>query len=117
MRKSGPALFMLAASLALAGPAVADSMRCGSKLMTDGDPSSKVLAYCGEPEAIERREILRPWGYYRGVTVHSSYEVSVELWTYNFGPHRLMYRLRFEDGLLVDVDTLGHGFFDPNAAY
>ena len=110
MNKTIPGICLLAAALAVAGPAVADSMRCGTKLMTDGDPADKVEAYCGPPVSIERREILRPWGYQRGVTVHSTYEVSVELWTYNFGPNKLMYRLRFEDGLLVDVDTLSHGY-------
>jgi hypothetical protein len=49
--------------------------------------------------------------------VRGSFEVSVEFWTYNFGPHKLMYRLRFEDGLLVDVETLGHGFHASNAGY
>jgi len=117
MRKTIAGMFLLAAALTQARPALADSMRCGSKLMTDGDPASKVLAYCGEPAGIERREILRPWGYHRGMTVHSSYEVSVEFWTYNFGPHKLMYRVRFEDGLLVDVETLGHGFHASNAGY
>ncbi len=48
------------------------------------------------------------------MTVHSAYEVSVEIWTYNFGPHKLMYRLRFEDGLLIDVDTLSHGYNPPS---
>jgi len=115
MNKIIPGTCLIAAALAVAGPAAADSIRCGSKLMTDGDPSNKVLAYCGEPAAIERREILRPWGYQRGVTVHSTYEVSVELWTYNFGPSKLMYRLRFEDGLLVDVETLTHGYHDALA--
>ena len=115
MNKIIPGTCLIAAALAAAGPAAADSMRCGSKLMTDGDPSNKVLAYCGEPAAIERRDILRPWGYHRGVTVHSTYEVSVELWTYNFGPSKLMYRLRFEDGLLVDVETLTHGYHDALA--
>jgi hypothetical protein len=113
MTKKVPGMLVLVAALAAAGPAAADSMRCGSKLMTDGDPSDKVLAYCGEPASIERREILRGYGYHRGVTVHSAYEVSVEMWTYNFGPHKLMYRLRFEDGLLVDVDTLSHGYNPP----
>lgn len=110
MKKSIPGTLLFAAALAFAGPAAADSMRCGTKLMTDGDPVDKVQSYCGPPASIERREILRPWGYQRGVTVHSTYEVSVEIWTYNFGPNKLMYRLRFEDGLLVDVDTLSHGY-------
>jgi hypothetical protein len=110
MKKTISGTCLIAAALAAAGPAAADSMRCGTRLMTDGDPVDKVEAYCGPPASIERREILRPWGYQRGVTVHSTYEVSVELWTYNFGPNKLMYRLRFEDGLLVDVDTLTHGY-------
>jgi hypothetical protein len=115
MKKTTPGMLLLAAAFAVAGPAAADSMRCGSKLMTDGDPSDKVLAFCGEPVSIERREILRPYYSYRGgLPINASYEVSVELWTYNFGSHRLMYRLRFEDGLLVDVDTLTHGY---NAGY
>jgi hypothetical protein len=113
MKKMTSGMLTLAAVLALSGPAAADSMRCGSKLLTDGDPLDKVEALCGPPASIERREILRPYGYHRGVTVHSSYEVSVEIWTYNFGPHKLMYRLRFEDGLLVDVDTLSHGYHPP----
>jgi hypothetical protein len=112
-------LGMLIAACALAVPAAAtaDSMRCGSKLMTDGDPVDKVEALCGPPAAIERHEIIRPYVYNRGIPIHSSYEVSVEYWTYNFGPNKLMYRLRFEDGLLVDVDTLSHGYHSANESY
>jgi hypothetical protein len=95
MKKTKTGMIALAAGIALSGPAAADSMRCG------------------EPASIERREILRGYGYYHGTTVNTAYEVSVELWTYNFGPHKLMYRLRFEDGLLVDVDTLSHGYNPP----
>jgi hypothetical protein len=114
MKNAISGMIVLSAALAVSGPAAADSMRCGTKLMTDGDPLDKVQAYCGPPASIERREILRPYGYHGGLTVHSTYEVSVELWTYNFGPHKLMYRLRFEDGLLVDVDTLSHGYNAPS---
>ena len=117
MKTTISGMFLLAATLALALPARADSMRCGSKLMTDGDPAAKVEAYCGPPVSIERREIVRSYSYHRGIPVRGAFEVAVEFWTYNFGPHKLMYRLRFEDGLLVEVETLGHGFFDPNAAY
>jgi hypothetical protein len=117
MRKSSlPASFALAFALA-AGPAAADSFRCGSKLLTDGDPLDKVAALCGEPTSVERREILRPYYFRRGHPFHSTYEVTVEYWTYNFGPNKLMRRLRFEDGLLVDVETLGHGYHSDSNAY
>ena len=117
MKVTAIGMFLSAAALVLAGPARADSMRCGGKLMTDGDPAAKVEAHCGPPVSIERREIVRSYSYHRGIPVRGAFEVAVEFWTYNFGPHKLMYRLRFEDGLLVEVDTLGHGYFDPNAAY
>jgi hypothetical protein len=36
--------------------------------------------------------------------------VLVEIWTYNFGPHRLMYRLHMVEGVLRDIRTLGYGY-------
>ena len=111
-------MIAVAAALAFSGPAIADSMRCGSKLLTDGDPYDKVEAYCGPPSSIERREILRPYYFYRNsLPIHGSYEVSVEYWTYNFGPTKLMRRVKFEDGLLVDVETLQHGYYSANESY
>ena len=100
----------LAFAFAVAGPAAADSMRCGTKLMTDGDPASKVEAYCGPLESIERREILRNYGYHPGYAINSAYEVSVEIWTYNFGPNKLLRRLRFEGDELVDIHVEGYGY-------
>ena len=35
--------------------------------------------------------------------------IAVEEWIYNFGPHRLMHLLRFENGYLVRMGTLGYG--------
>ncbi len=118
MKKSVLALFALAAALAWAEPAAADSFRCGSKLMTDGDSVDKVAALCGPPTSIEHRDIVRPYYFYRSsIPIHTSYEVSVEYWTYNLGPNKLMRRLRFEDGLLVDVETLSHGYYSANSDY
>jgi hypothetical protein len=113
MRVTAAAL-SLAACLIFSGMALADSFRCGSKLLTDGDSTAKVEALCGPPETIERREILgRPIHWFRGRPFYVSHDfvvIPVEYWTYNFGPSKLMRRLRFEDGLLVDVETLGHGY-------
>ncbi len=110
MKKTKVSTLFLTAALLWAGMATADSFRCGTKLMSDGDSSDKVEALCGPPTSIQRRDILRPVYWNRGVGYHSSYEVSIEYWTYNLGPSKLMVRLRFEDGLLVDVETLGHGY-------
>ncbi|HEX9707872.1 MAG TPA: DUF2845 domain-containing protein [Steroidobacteraceae bacterium] len=114
MQRKIVATLALSAALLWAGPAAADSFRCGTKLMSDGDSTDKVEALCGPPTSIQRRQILqRPVYYHHGRPYYSGYglsEVTVEYWTYNLGPNKLMRRLRFEDGLLVDVETLSHGY-------
>jgi hypothetical protein len=106
---------MVAVALLAAAPlCMADSMRCGSKLIVEGDTAGMLRNRCGEPVAISRRALLRPavvWINGRRVHVgHGAVEVPVETWEYNFGPRRLMQRVRLEDGLVVAIDTLGYGY-------
>ncbi len=119
MNRNRIAIAALAAGVLFAGAAGADSFRCGTRLVTDGDSMDKVEALCGRPTDIQRREVLqRPIRWYRGRPYYVSYEpvaIPVEVWTYNLGPRKLMRRLKFEDGLLVDVETLGHGYHPPGS--
>jgi hypothetical protein len=105
---------LAALSLGMAAPSMADSMRCGSNLIVDGDTAGKLRSRCGEPASISRRTVLRPpilWVNGRALRVgHSALEVPVETWEYNFGPRRLIQRVRIEDGLVVAIDTLGYGY-------
>jgi len=110
-------------------PAMA--LRCGGKLVNEGTPQSKVLKYCGEPTAVQVRSIYRT-GLPRmrlnsSSTRHNKFlherellfayrstvEVIVEEWTYNFGPHRLMRSIRFENGIVTAIRQLGYGYHDP----
>ncbi|HEY5559354.1 MAG TPA: DUF2845 domain-containing protein [Steroidobacteraceae bacterium] len=117
MKRKTAAMLTLTAALLWAGGAGADSFRCGTRLVTDGDSTDKVEALCGTPDSIQRREVMqRPIRWYRGRPYYTSYEpvpIPIEYWTYNLGPNKLMRRLKFEDGLLVDVETLGHGYRPP----
>lgn len=113
---------LLGTCLLLSDPAAA--FRCGSKLVVDGMHEAEVLAICGEPAT--RRHIgyaVRPydprrryrreigWGRrYDPGFGHLTEEVIVTEFVYNFGPRRLMQRLIFEGGLLVDIETLGYGY-------
>jgi len=107
----------LLAALLLAGPAVADSFRCGNKLITDGDSADKLIARCGEPTGVTRTTILRrpvDWRFGRPYYLSNDLvEVAVEYWTYNQGPNKLMRRLRLEDGIVTEVETLGPGYNEP----
>jgi hypothetical protein len=100
------------ATLATGPAAFADSMRCGSRLVSDGDPIEKVLYLCGEPASRSRTWIVRQPRF----EVHGNEfifpgeeDVPVDLLTYDFGPSKLMRRLRFVAGELQSIETLGHG--------
>jgi len=91
------------------------SMRCGSKIIDDGASRSEVAAKCGDPEeVISLRSVFRRpviWSYGRPYFIGENFiEIPVESWIYNFGPNKLMRRVVFEGGYVVDIETLGYGF-------
>ena len=75
---------------------------------------SAVLAICGEPSDVQTRSILQRPSYTlngRKIYFGDGYvEIPVEIWTYNFGPYKLQRRVRFVDGLVDDIETLGYGY-------
>lgn len=95
------------------GVAHADGMRCGSRLVREGDTRSTLRDLCGEPTDVQTRTILRrPYYDFQGRIVYYGdglVEIPVEIWTYNFGPYKLMRRVRIVDGIVDDVETLGYG--------
>ena len=108
---------LLICGLLLPAAAGADSLRCGTRLITDGDSAAKVRALCGEPSEISTTSILRRpvvWRYGRPWYASDDLvPVVVEYWTYNLGTQKLMRRLRIEGGLVVEIETLGHGYREP----
>ena len=111
MKRALPALVI---GLLACSPAFA-ALRCGAKIVTEGDPSSEVAAKCGEPADVIRMSSIyrRPvvWIHGRPRFLGEDYiEVQVEAWLYNFGPNKLMRRVRFENGLVAEIETLGYGY-------
>jgi hypothetical protein len=109
--KRGAVIVVL--GLLVASPAFA-SMRCGSKIIDEGVTRSEVAAKCGElrsgqpPQRVpqagrldQRPTLLRRRGLH---------QVPIEAWIYNFGPNKLMRRVVFEAGVVVDIETLGYGY-------
>ena len=101
--------------LLLSSAAVADGFRCGTRLVTEGASRTEVVTKCGEPtDVVKSRSVFRRpviWGYGQPYYVgEDAIEIPVEIWTYNLGPNKLMRQLRFEDGVVVDIDTLGYGY-------
>jgi len=115
------ATLLAAASLLTSGSAAASGFRCPTtrRLIDLGDHLYDVLALCGPPTlAIQRQEersvrraVFTPRSSGRSVIVEASESVTVAIddWTYDFGPHRFVRYLTFENGRLVSVTEGDYG--------
>lgn len=45
-----------------------------------------------------------------GIATRTGAESTVETWIYNFGPDRLIQSIRFENGVVVRIESLGYEF-------
>jgi hypothetical protein len=111
MRATGSRIVVACAVLLAAAPAYA--FRCGTRVITSGDPADKVLQFCGSPVSVQTRRAERPYidelgrSYLARGLVE---EVVIEEWTYNLGPYQLMRVVRIENGRVAEVKTLGYGY-------
>ncbi len=108
-------------SLALgATAAVADSMRCGSYIVSDGDDQSRVLDLCGEPrrawqDGFIEQVVRRNEGYYEPPATPQPYPrlpgyetetrrlIPVYKWEYNLGRGTFLKTLVFQGDTLVRI--------------
>lgn len=104
------------------GAAHADGMRCGSRLVFEGDSTYEVRTTCGEPDAMSqrveyrtvRRFVSGPCVSYQGKTVCGHVEeitvpVTIDEWVYDFGSSSFIRYALFEQGKLVDVKLGDYG--------
>ncbi|NOK21443.1 DUF2845 domain-containing protein [Corallococcus carmarthensis] len=106
---------LVVACLALPSLVHASALRCDNKLVSEGASKTDALAKCGEPVSKESKtEYVSRKVKAKTPTEEDSTEVTasttVEEWTYNFGPHRLMQVAIFRDGRLVDVRSGSYGY-------
>ena len=103
---------VVVSGLLLASGTSADSVRCGSKVISEGDPMERVRQYCGEPTETKRTWMTRkPRFEYGGqeIPFEGTEDVPVDLWTYDFGPHKLVRRIRFIASKVDSIETREHG--------
>ncbi len=91
------------------------AFRCGTKIVSEGDTRGEVAAKCGEPDDVitQRSVFRRPviWTQGRPYYIGEDFiEIPVEAWVYNLGPNKLMQRVRFEGGGVVEIESLGYGY-------
>lgn len=83
--------------------AFGQSISCGNKLVTEGMSQAKVAALCGQPA-----QVVHPPAY--DVVVPGASDVEEEIWIYNFGPNKLMQRVRFRNGIVANIGSVGYGY-------
>lgn len=100
--------------LGLLASSPAFAFRCGGKIVAKGDTRTEVAAKCGEPvdvitlQSVYRRPVI--WSHGRPYYIGEDYiEVPVESWIYNLGPNKFMRKVRFEGGIVTEIETLGYG--------
>lgn len=81
----------------VSGPVVADSYRCGRKLIRDGDTPAEVLGVCGEPRARDRGR--------ESISGQAGNRVAVERWYYKRSSRSLERVVVFHQGRVVAIRT------------
>lgn len=103
------ALLLLGAWLTPAPAAASGSMRCGSRLLSEGMLAAEAVAICGEPDFVDVWPSPRGHGY--GYGLHDS----IEEWIYNRGSSQLLRVLQIRNGRIHSIGTEGYGFAEQGA--
>jgi hypothetical protein len=103
--------------------ASAQAMRCGSRLISEGDPREKVLNECGPPSDVEAWDeesynyfdrpppprLYKEFERYGNAYRVRAY-IRIEVWTYNHGPSRFIDFVRLENGIVRRIYSGGYGY-------
>lgn len=89
-------------SLVLLQPLAGFAMRCGDKLVYEGDSDYTVTQKCGEPKARQMIEQVIPLyngaGYYIGSNTNI-----IEVWIYQKSSADFQYELIFDRGVVKEI--------------
>ena len=103
------------------GRADASTLRCKNGIVSYGDSFHEVATACGNPDwrqqYVEYQTVQQRVPTVCGasnrqkvcyVLVEQTVPLSIDEWTYDFGRNRFVELVRFEQGRLVAVSTLGY---------
>jgi Protein of unknown function (DUF2845) len=88
------------------GLGTAQSVVCAGKIINEGVTKAEVTAACGPPTQVGK-DAHEPAV---GEVAPPDSDEATEVWTYNFGPRKLMQRIWFEGGRVKLVESLGYGY-------
>lgn len=80
--------------------AQAGTLRCGSKLVTEGEPTATLLSKCGKPALVE--PITQSAQSATGELTQIS---TGERWTYEMGSGKFMQIVTINNGVIVSIEN------------
>jgi len=81
------------------------TMSCRDGIVSINDTIPAVIKKCGPPSFQDRREETYSGGQRHGLEI-----ITVDDWTYNFGPQEFMYEVTFHNGRVAKIESLDHGY-------
>lgn len=84
------------------------SLRCSTKIVSEGMTSQELAALCGDPAQVERKTVYNNLSTGNSnLAASSTVEIHLEMWIYNFGPNHLMQRVWIQDGIITRIESMG----------
>lgn len=87
-----------------------DSMRCQGGIVSIGDTAGAVMSKCGQPAYTTQRERKDVEVDSKGSGSKAISIVTIDDWTFNFGPNEFQYRLVLENGRVTGIESLDYGY-------
>ncbi len=100
-------IFSVLLLLLVSGSAHAQTFDCKGGIASNGDTKADVIAKCGEPAGRDSRQeelVEKIDADTKRKTI-----ITIDEWTYNPGPDRLMRVITFRNGRLTDIRETGYG--------
>jgi len=107
MKKPATFLFFLTLVATPCSDIYAATLDCAGGIVSDGDRRADLLMKCGEPDSKESHDEVigdRP-----GPGVRRKFLITVEEWTYNFGPSRFVRIVTLKNGTISDIRAGNYG--------
>jgi hypothetical protein len=105
-------LFLILAAVIPSAGVLAGTLNCGGGIISPGDRSMDVLAKCGQPDSRESHQ--EELGQKLDDNTKQKVFVTVEEWTYNFGPTQFMRIVILKNGVVADIRTGNYGYANPS---
>lgn len=101
---------LLALAPCAAGATETGTMICKGGIVSIGDAIPQVLRKCGPPAFSSQREKAEFSDSNKPGITRTINRITVDDWTYNFGPNEFMYRVIFENGNVARIESLEWGY-------